>query len=110
MKSSEYSKAGSKSGIGYENVFEVKSKRTAFSPVQRMRLPEIGRELRPATGKQRERLMAEFDAMLDSINPPSSDIRMIAQYAKTGSSTADELSIDDAGTLQEISRYIPNEQ
>ncbi|QMB04821.1 hypothetical protein HV011_04115 [Citrobacter freundii] len=99
----------SRVGTGYQNTFDVKSKRTAFSPSQRQRIPVLGRELRSATGKKRERLMAEFDEMLDSVNPTPADIRMITQYAKTGSSTADELSTDDAGKLQEISQYIPNE-
>ncbi|MEQ9843787.1 hypothetical protein [Pectobacterium brasiliense] len=109
MKWNDYSKSGSKSGAGYQNIFEVKSKRTAFNPKQRMRLPEIGRELRSATGKKRERLISEFNAMLDSVNPTPADIRMITQYAKTGSSTSGELSTEDAGRLQEISRYIPGE-
>lgn len=96
MKWNDYSKSGTKSGTGYQNVFDVKPKGTSLSPSERSRLQTIGKELRTARGQNRARLVAELDDLSDSKEFTAADARMIAAYAK-------------AGAMQEQDGYAPGD-
>ncbi|WP_312284939.1 hypothetical protein [Yokenella regensburgei] len=96
MKWNDYSKPASKSGTGYQNVFDVKPRGTSLSLSERSRLQTIGKELRTARGQNRARLVAELDELSDSKEFTAADARMIAAYAK-------------AGAMQEQDGYAPGD-
>lgn len=96
MKWNDYSKPGSKSGTGYQNVFDVKPKGSSLSPSERSRLQTIGKELRTARGQHRARLVQELEDLSDNKEFTAADSRMIAAYAK-------------AGAMQEQDGYAPGD-